>query len=95
MKNLFKGINEKLRRRMLTMGIAMMAMMCSAVSAFAAEGDATGAAGDFVLSSGDLDPILNSIKSNVKVVLPVMLVVLGIFIVIGLIPKLIKRATHG
>ena len=95
MKKLFKGINEKLRRRMLTMGIAMMAMMCCAFPAFAAEGDTTGAAGDFVLSSGDLDPILNSIKSNVKVVLPVMLVVLGIFIVIGLIPKLIKRATHG
>ena len=95
MKKLFKGINEKLRRRMLTMGIAMMAMMCWAFPAFAAEGDTTGAAADFVLSSSDLDPVLNSIKANVKVVLPVMLVVLSIFLVIGVVPRFLKKATHG
>lgn len=93
MKKLFSGINEKLRRRMLMMGVAMMAMMCSAIPAFAEE--TTGTGGDFVLTSADLDPILNSIKSNVKVVLPVMLVVLGIFIVIGLVPRLLKKATRG
>lgn len=95
MKKLFSGINEKLRRRMLMMGVAMMAMMCSAIPAFAEDTTGTGAAGDFVLTSADLDPILNSIKSNVKVVLPVMLVVLGIFIVIGLVPRLLKKATRG
>ncbi len=95
MKKLFGGITEKLHRRLLTMGVAVMTMLCCALPAFAAEEPTGGAAGDFVLTSSDLDPILNSIKANVKVVLPVMLVVLGIFIVIGLVPRLLKKATHG
>lgn len=47
--------------------------------------------GVFTLSAAQLDPLLDTVVANVGVLLPIGLTIMGIWIAIGLIPKIFYR----
>lgn len=92
MKNMFKsikGVPAKIHHRFLMLATAVAVFSMSVVPAFASSDPG------FVLTSADLDPMLNSIGANIKVILPIILIVTGMFIVVTFVPRLFKKATNG
>ncbi len=82
---------EKVRDKLVpvVVGGATTAMM--AVSAFAAEPLVD--SGEPIVTTEMLSPILDSIKANIAVIIPVGIAIFGIMIGISLIPKLFSKFT--
>lgn len=85
-----KAIPGALKRRFLMASTAMMALVATAVPAFASSDPPL-----FAVTSADLQPLLDSIVANIKVVFPIILIVTGMFIVINLVPRLLRKAVTG
>lgn len=93
MKEAMKGASEKLRKKCAALLVAVSAFVLTAVPAFAS----SGAAGPdyFQLTADDLAPAINSISANGKVMFPVVLIVASMFIVFGVVLRLLKKGSKG
>lgn len=88
-KNGIEKVNSHINmNRVASSALAVSAVACTAVCAFAAEGDPLPT---IAITSDMLTPLVQGVVSNIGVILPFGIGLFGIFLGIRLIPGLISR----
>lgn len=89
-----KEVFAKFRRKAAIVASSSAVMALTSVAVFASgESGASDALSAVVITQEDLMPLFNAVSSNMGVILKVGIPLFGLFLVIGIVPKVIRHFT--